>query len=495
MGASQENATRSDSPRSPGRRRSRRGRRAERLARRAAFANPVPVEAPSGSANLEAPPRLRQFVAWAEKVFGVRTLLGAFRDARRQPDVPSALVALGVFFCGLLRIRSFNALEPKLAEKPFKRLVGLAPKAAQTLAKLCAIDTVSRALCVADLESARDVSWKVLAKAERNKVFREGWIGGLRILAIDGWEPFCSRTRHCAHCLVRRVKVKREDGALEEVDEYFHRYVVAMLIDDRLDLVLDFESLLPGDLRPDRSRRDKHEGEQTAALRLLKRIKKQFPWLDAVAADGLYPNGPFLTAVKELKMSAIVVAQKDGDEPLKEAISLWGNQAATQVVVDKRRAEHIELWDCPDLETLGTYGGKIRVVRARISDLDKPDATPRNWCVVVTGRAAKLLSPRQVIAIARGRWHIENTGFHQWTKHWKLKHVFVHDDTAIQAIFWLFFAAYDLLTLFLYRQLRSYGRDRGKDPTKTISRLIDEMTDDLARLLVSPWLTSPLDTT
>ena len=50
-----------------------------------------------------------------------------------------------------------------------------------------------------------------------------------------------------------------------------------------------------------------------------------------------------------------------------------------------------------------------------------------------------------------------------------------------------FIAAFNLLTLFLYRQLRCYGRDHGKDVTRTISRLIDEMLDDLARLTTSPW--------
>jgi hypothetical protein len=58
--------------------------------------------------------------------------------------------------------------------------------------------------------------------------------------------------------------------------------------------------------------------------------------------------------------------------------------------------------------------------------------------------------------------------------------------TASLAIFWLFFAAFNLLTLFLYRQLRCYGRDRGKNVTRTISRLIGEMNDDLARLVHSP---------
>ena len=36
--------------------------------------------------------------------------------------------------------------------------------------------------------------------------------------------------------------------------------------------------------------------------------------------------------------------------------------------------------------------------------------------------------------------------------------------------------------IFLYCQLRSYGRDRGKDVTRTISRLVDEMLDDLVLL-------------
>jgi len=73
---------------------------------------------------------------------------------------------------------------------------------------------------------------------------------------------------------------------------------------------------------------------------------------------------------------------------------------------------------------------------------------------------------------------------------WYFEHVFVHDGHGSQALYWLFFAAFNLLTLFLYRQVRSYGRDRGKDVTRTISRLVDEVLDDLARLEHSPWDTS-----
>jgi hypothetical protein len=442
--------------------------------------------------------RLRQLVAYGQKVFALRRLLAQQRDRRREPRTAAPLIAAIVVMCGLLRVRSFNALHPKLAERPFLHLVAARPRPPLAVAnkppavdevvrKLCHISTVARALDGTDLERARAVSGQLLAKAERNKVFREGWIGGLRYAAIDGWEPFCSRGRHCDQCLTRRVRVAHPDGSIDWVIEYYHRYVVAMLIDERLDLVLDFEPLLPGDLRPDATKRDKHEGEETAAKRLVPRLKQRFPWIDTVVADGLYPNGPFLTMVAAAQLSAVVVLQKDSDEPLREALALWGDRPPDRVVEDAKKRERIELWDCTEIRTLGTYDGPIRVVRARITDLSNPRAKPRNWCIAVTGRAARRLSAHQVLRVARGRWHLENTGFHQWTKHWKFRHVFRHTANALTALFWYFFAAYDLLTLFLYRQLRCYGRDRGKDKTRTISRLIDEILDDLARLTCSPW--------
>jgi hypothetical protein len=189
-------------------------------------------------------------------------------------------------------------------------------------------------------------------------------------------------------------------------------------------------------------------------------------------------------------MGAVLIIRKNGDEPLKEALELWRGKPPDKVVEEPGTAERIELWDCPDLETLESYDGPIRVVRGRVTSLRaKADSPAKTWCALVTGKANKLPTSK-VVAVARSRWHIENTGFHQWTTWWKFKHVFVHDGRGIQVLYWLFFAAFNLLTLFLYRQVRSYGRDHGKDPTQTISRLIDEMLDDLARLERCPWNTS-----
>jgi hypothetical protein len=433
--------------------------------------------------------RLRQIVAYGQKVYGLAPLLGAITDGRRAPRTRAQLVASSVFYAGLLRIRSFNALEPRLEEKGFLRLVGT--KAA---GRLSSVDTLSRALSVMDPQAVRALSVEMLRKAERNKVFREGWYGALRYFAIDGWEPFCSRHRHCGECLVRHVRVKGEDGVERMVAEYYHRFAVALLIDPRFDLLLDFEPLLPKDLRPIVAKKGKgktqrvskpelDEGELTAATRLLKRVKATFPWLDVVVGDALYANGPFLDAVSRLGLGAVVIAKKETDEPLKEALELWGDTAPQTTLEDDKARERIELWDCPDLETLQSYHeGKIRCVRGRVTKLAHPDREPSTWCMLVTGKPQRRLSAQKVLAVARARWHIENTGFHQWTTRWRFGHVFTHNANAIHALFWLFFAAFNLLTLFLYCQLRCYGRDRGKHVNRTISRLVDEMLDDLARL-------------
>src|SRR3990172_1801687 len=440
--------------------------------------------------------RLRQIIAYARKVYALAGLLGRVEDSRRKPGTAAPLVAAAVLYTGLLRIRSFNALEPKLREKSFLRIVG----AQGERRRLCSVDTLSRALRVTDLESARAVSVAILRKAERNKVFREGWHGALRYVAIDGWEPFCSRHRHCSECLVRQVRVKQADGSVVEVPEYYHRFAVAILIDKRFDLLLDFEPLLPKDLRritPKAAKgkthsvvkADEDEGELTAAMRLIKRVKQTFPWLDVVVGDALYANGPFLTTAQRLGLGAVIIARKEGDEPLKEALQIWGNQPPHKIVEDQEARESIELWDCPELETLQSYVGKIRCVRGRVTRLRHPEKPPSTWCMLVTGKALRL-APEKVLAVGRARWHIENTGFHQWTTRWQFDHVFTHHANGIRALFWLFFAAFNLLTLFLYCQLRSYGRDRGKDVTRTISRLVDEMLDDLVLLKAGVWDTS-----
>jgi hypothetical protein len=301
----------------------------------------------------------------------------------------------------------------------------------------------------------------------------------MRFVAIDGWEPFCSRSRHCPACLTRQVKTGKHGKTI--VTEYYHAFVIALLLGERLEVVVDMEPIRSADVRKEvgDSNAKGHEGELTAAKRLVTRLRTTYGrWIDVLVVDALYPNGPFLTVAKQAGYGVIAVTKKNTDEPLKEALALWKDQSP-KVVFDDHKKERLELWDCPDLETLSTYDGPIRAVRGLVHKQDVD--TAHTWCFLVTGAATRL-SARQVLQVGRARWHIENTGFYQWSQYWEFAHVFTHDAEALPALFGLFFLAFNLLQLFLYRQLCSYGRDRGKDVTRTIWRVIDEMMGELERL-------------
>jgi len=420
---------------------------------------------------------LRRLLGYGHKVYGLGAVLARVRDGRQEPQIPMATVVRTVFACGLFRVRSFNALEPQLGEPQLAHALGLRPGCAG--GRLCSVDTLARALRQADPRSFPDMLSALIERAERNKVFREGWIGALRYVALDGWEPIASRRRHCAQCLEREI----QDGK-QRVIEYYHRYVVALLLGPQEELVLGFEPVRNAAARRQAGERqvEGDEGEQTAAIRLLRWLRATYGrWLEVIVVDSLYPNGRFLTVLAELGFAGVVVAKKETDEPLRDALAIWG-QSPGQVITDADTHERLELWDCPDCETLTTYAGPIRVVRGVVESMAARPTPRRQWCMLVVGKATQRLSARQILRVARARWHLENTGFNQWTQHWRFEHVFTTDGNAIAAIFALFFLAFDLLQLFVYRQLKSYGRLRGKDPTRTISRVVDMLVADLHRL-------------
>lgn len=272
--------------------------------------------------------------------------------------------------------------------------------------------------------------------------------------------------------------MKRKSGEKEKKIQYYHRYVVAMLIDSQMDMTLDVEPIVSADLRDGPMKGECHEGELTAAKRLIRRVKRTYPWVDVMVGDSLYTNGPFLTLLNELKMGAVLIAKKSKDEPLKEALNIWGDKPADKVIDDEESGEQIELWEVKDIETLDTYKGKIRMVRGRVT---KPiSKEPSTWCMAVIGKANKL-SPRQVLEVARGRWHIENTGFNQWVSYWNLKHVFHHTNNALWAILYIWMLAFNLLQLFIFRRLKRVRRP--KDPTDTIRHLVEVMLREVALFL------------
>jgi hypothetical protein len=417
----------------------------------------------------------------ATNVYNVPSLLARFGDSRRNSKYSTFGVVNALFHSALLRRPSINAMEGDLKKADFQKVVGL--EAAPGV-KAFSAEVISNVLDKLKLEGPRHAIEDVLWAAERNAAFREGSYGTLRCAAVDGWEPFCSYERCCPDCLTREVSVKNpRTGEVEKRTQYYHRYVVAMLIGPLLDVVLDIEPVLNADAR-DLGEDTRHEGELTAAHRLIDRLHATYgTFIDALVFDALYANGPVMTKLDECGYGGFIVLKKDDNEPLKEALALWDGQEPCARFHDEEKKEDVELWDVDDLETLTTYDGKVRVMRAVVT---KADGKRKVWCLGIVGKGARKTRRRTALSIIRSKWHLENTGFGQWVKYWNLGRVYRHTANAILAILLLWMLVFNLLQLFVYRRLKR--KRKPKDPCDTIISIITEMSHDAGSIPEPiPW--------
>lgn len=431
---------------------------------------------------LDSPKKLHRFVKYACKVYGLPQLLGRLEDGRVDPDYPTLDVVNSLFLGALLRRPSINAIEGDLKKADCQMMIGCK---AEPEVKAFSAEVLYNVLDKLHLDGLRQGVEDVIWKAERNKVFREGSYATLRCVALDGWEPFCSYDIHCAHCLTREVSVKDPTtGEVNKRTQYYHRYVVAMLLGPVLDVVLDIEPVLNAEARHDLGEDAHHEGELTAAHRLINRLHKTYgTFIDALVLDALYANGPVMTKLDECGYGGFIVLKKNDNEPLKEALALWEGQGPCERFYDDDKKESVELWDVDDINTLDTYKGKVRVIRAVIT---KKNGTRKTWCLGIVGNRAQKVSRRTALKIVRSKWHLENTGFGQWVKYWNLGRVYHHTPNAIQAILLLWMFVFNLLQLFVYKRL---GRERKpQDPCDTIISIVAEMFRDLGTIAEPiPW--------
>ena len=423
--------------------------------------------------------RLTSWLRYGTGPYKLLQGLSRVRDTRRRPRIPTEDVLRSLLFAATLRIPSLNALEGALKTSGFQRLLG---RTAIEGKKTFSADTISRVLDGAYLDDIRRLLPELLEQAERKKLFREGESDCRRVVAIDGWEQHKSYDRHCADCLTREVPV----GDHKTRTQYYHRWAVALLLGQQADVVLDAEPLLTADKRdPNDKAGDAHEGESTAALRLLDRLHGTFAdWLDLFVVDALYASGPWMTRIVEHGYGSIITVKKETDEPFKDFLVLTRDKPPSNTWQDEKRGERYRAWDVDDIETLDTFKGKIRVLRVEVRTTASD--VPHNWCAAVVGEAARRLPARTIHRLHRSRWHIENTLFNQITQYWNLEHVYRHTPNAIQAVTLIWILVFNLLNLFVYCRLRRPRVPR--DPSDTIRDIVGQIAAAVASLRRRvPW--------
>jgi hypothetical protein len=173
------------------------------------------------------------------------------------------------------------------------------------------IDSVRRCLSDFDLNSLKDIHDDVIRTTIKNKIFRNGTIDGLKVVAVDGVELFESTKKCYDKCLSREYG----DGTTH----YFHRSIVCATVDSDPHIILGQEILEP---KNDSS--DKDEGETTGAKRLINNLyKKHHHFADIIVADTLFCKSTWIKEILSIGMNAVVRVKDERLHIVKDALSLF----------------------------------------------------------------------------------------------------------------------------------------------------------------------------
>jgi len=380
--------------------------------------------------------QLSQFVHYARQRFDLHRLAGTFSDWRQQPEIPSRAVWLSLVLGEVVQVPSFLQLEAETQLPQWQRWVGYQAKISDDT-----FDYVSERLEPAQLRRAG--RW-INRKLKRGKAFEASKLKGLLVVSLDANEQFCSDHRCCEDCLSREITCQNAEGQEVKHTQYYHKQVYAQLSGPELSMILDFESMRPG------------EEECGAALRLLRRMRPAYGprFFDLIVVDAWYANGPFLQAVvEELGWPVIAVLKQECREAYQEALALTRGQAPTQVV--ERDGRQVEIWDVPALRFTDSYPGPVRGVkvrerwtqRQRVGKEWVHQEKEQRWLWVVAGD----LDGYDGAAIrdwGHLRWKVENNAFGELTQHWHLTHCAHHHPVAVMALLWIKLIAFTLFHAF-----------------------------------------------
>lgn len=360
---------------------------------------------------------LPSFSTWINKGFALRQHAAQMRDARLHPEISPASVFLTVFYACVFRLPSFQQLDSELHHSHLQHWTG-AERAFHD-------DTLRYSLCGFDLQPLEAMLVDVNRRLKRGKAFDAGRVQGRLVAALDGIEVLASFSRHCDSCLQRRVTRKDAAGRKIEETQYYHRAVACQMVHSTVKPFLAIEWLQAG------------EGEDTAALRLLRRLPDLYGsrFFDILLLDALYAQAPVLELVRQIGWDAVISLKQNSRDLYQSAVRLFAHRPPDAQFTEKQdhKTYHVQLWDTDGLPFTVDHPEPVRVVRSEeVLERNRfregrrtPHSTDHEWLWVTTLPPA-IFSAAVVRQLGHRRWKQENNGWMDLTKHWGLRHGFLH---------------------------------------------------------------------
>ena len=329
--------------------------------------------------------------------------------------------------------------------------------------KIPKVDAVRDLLSGIDPEEVRKIHEETIDTLKKNRVFREGTIGGYVVAGIDGVELFSSTKKSCPDCLTRKNRTGET--------EYFHRSVVCMTVGKAPHVILGQEMLKP------RDGVEKDEGELTGGKRLIERLRKRHGhFADVIVADALYLNAPFINTIKENGLEA-VIRLKDEKRLIFQDAEGFFKRGEGKKRSFQRGKKTVEVWDLPGFE-IENCPYRLRVVKYHEMWLENGKEAER-WMWRVT--TLEQTAPEILWEMMNRRWDIEENGFHQLKTYYHAKHCYCH--AAVEVIFNLMIIGFNMRELYLYRRVRKFEGSR--ITRRSVSRMFrdDLLTEKVKQIL------------
>lgn len=365
-----------------------------------------------------------------KSVYKIPQKIKCLTDVRKRKSIPLFNIVMPVLLFLMLQYESFHTIfsSPESMSKRLKNCIrGKIPK----------VDAVRDLLFRINPNEIRSIHEEMIDIIKRNRVFREGTIGGYVVAGLDGVELFSSTKKSCPGCLTR----KNSAGETE----YFHRSVVCMTVGKAPHVILGQEMLKPKDGS------GKDEGELTGGKRLIGRLRKQHGhFADVIVADALYLNAPFINTLKENGLEGVIRLKDERRLLFQDAERLFRQDEGKKESFRKEK-KTIEAWDLAGFEMEGCPY-KLRVVRYHEQWEEKGKDTERFMWLATTLETADY---RVLWEMMHRRWDIEENGFHQLKTYYHAKHCYCHD--AVETIFNLIIIGFNIRELYLYRRSRNFA--------------------------------------
>lgn len=361
--------------------------------------------------------------------------LGAIRDDRRRPHIPTGRVVRSVVVMVLARLGSLHALSQTRASRFWVRYLG---------GPLPSADTVGRVATGVEAEGVRAVLGQEYRRLKRIKALSPPAGHGRMMGVVDGHESHATFRRCCPGCLERTIHTGQGDRI-----QYYHRYVALRLVGGDVELMLDVEEQRRG------------EDEVAAAMRLVERVVRAYPRaFDVVVGDGLYAQGRFVNVVRSRGKHVLAVLQDEQRDLLRDARGLFEAMPPTE---QRSGGIHRTLWDAEGFTTWPQVESPVRVVRSverrtvrrQLDGREEGQIAEWFW---VTTLPRSVASTAAVVQMGHRRWHIENQGFNDLVNHWHADHVYTHHPGAMLVLWLLAMACVNLFQAFYRRNLKPAAR-------------------------------------